>query len=72
MARPKSRELPAVGTVMVDKDRSRIGEFRGSEGGRFQLRPIGGGREWDVSPECSREATEEERTRAVSRQGASR
>lgn len=60
MVRPESRELPAVGTLMVDRTKSVIGEFRGTVAGRYCLRPQGGGREWDVDPKWVREATEED------------
>lgn len=60
MSRPESRELPAVGTPMVDTARSAIGEFRGTVGNRYCLRPRGGGREWDVDPKWVRKATEED------------
>jgi hypothetical protein len=58
--RPDSEEPPAVGTVMVDTARSAIGEFRGTVGSRYCLRPRGGGREWDVDPKWVRRATEED------------
>lgn len=64
MLRPDSEELPAVGTVMVDEARDRIGEFQDELRGRFHLRPIGGGLEWDASPDHVRPATDEERMRA--------
>lgn len=64
MSRPESRELPAVGTVMVDTVRDRVGEFQGESRGRFYLRPVGGGIEWDVSPEYVREPTQGERLSA--------
>jgi hypothetical protein len=60
MVRPDSEELPAVGTALVDTARSVIGEFRGTVGRRYSLRPIGGGREWDVDPKWVRTATEED------------
>ncbi|GAA2284124.1 hypothetical protein GCM10010234_23150 [Streptomyces hawaiiensis] len=60
MSRPESSELPAVGTILVDTARSVIGEFRGAVGGRYSLRPRGGGREWDMNPKWVREATEED------------
>ncbi|MEU4151753.1 hypothetical protein [Streptomyces sp. NPDC026659] len=43
-------EPPAIGTYAMDARNGRIGEVMGREGGRVQLRPIGGGREWDVPP----------------------
>jgi hypothetical protein len=49
--------LPEVGTIMRDKARSAWGEFRGTHGGKVYLRPLGGGVEWDVSPEFVRRAT---------------
>ena len=61
MARPESREAPTVGTVMVDEARNKVGEFRGDVAGKFWLRPVGGGREWEASPDFVREATDEER-----------
>lgn len=60
MERPESEELPAVGAVLVDTARSVLGEFRGTAGRRFALRPLGGGREWDVDPKWVRPATEED------------
>lgn len=64
MVRPESRELPSVGTIVMDMARDDVGEFRGSDAGKFYLRPVGGGREWSVSPEYVREATDEERLQA--------
>ncbi|MFE7275100.1 hypothetical protein [Streptomyces sp. NPDC057623] len=40
-------ERPPVGSHAVDARDGRIGEVRGHVGGRVQLRPVGGGREWD-------------------------
>ncbi|MGW5127537.1 hypothetical protein ACWEQ7_26545 [Streptomyces sp. NPDC004069] len=42
-----SGETPAVGAYAVDGRDGRIGEVMGCEGGYVQLRPVGGGREWD-------------------------
>ena len=50
MSTPRDHE-PAVGTVVRDEQRSRVGEFRGVQSGRFMLRPIGGGREWEARPD---------------------
>lgn len=57
MSRPEPKELPTVGTVMVDTARSLLGEFQFVDGTRYFLRPIGGGREWDVDEKWAREAT---------------
>lgn len=35
----------------VDVRSGRLGEVMGRVGGRVQLRPVGGGREWDCPPE---------------------
>ncbi|MFJ6213886.1 hypothetical protein ACIQGZ_11230 [Streptomyces sp. NPDC092296] len=48
--------IPAVGTVLVDTRTGRVGEFRGTVGGRWMLRPQGGGCEWPVPPQRIRPA----------------
>ncbi|MER8015704.1 hypothetical protein ACIQ7S_21695 [Streptomyces griseoluteus] len=45
-------EGPAPGSYALDVRDGRLGEVMGRVGGRVQLRPLGGGREWDVPPEC--------------------
>lgn len=40
-----------VGTAVRDPARDRIGLVMGHEGPYLQLRPLGGGREWDAVPE---------------------
>ncbi|ANP55798.1 hypothetical protein J2Z21_005541 [Streptomyces griseochromogenes] len=40
-----------IGTYAVDVRTGRIGEVMARVGGYVQLRPIGGGREWDCSPD---------------------
>ncbi|MFI9393552.1 hypothetical protein ACIG53_22050 [Streptomyces bauhiniae] len=47
---------PVVGAYAQDVRDGRLGEVMGRVGGRVQLRPLGGGREWDVPPECLGEA----------------
>ena len=49
--------VPSIGDVVEDTRRSRIGTVMGSEGPYVQLRPIGGGREWDAEPGRLRPAT---------------
>ena len=44
-------ESPPIGTYAVDRRDGRVGEVMGHLGGRVQLRPVSGGREWD----CPRE-----------------
>jgi hypothetical protein len=46
-------ERPAVGSHVVDVRDGRIGEVMGHVGGRVQLRPVSGGREWDCPPEST-------------------
>lgn len=58
--RPESGERPAVGAAMMDTARNRVGEFQEELRGRYFLRPVGGGREWEVSPEHTRAATDAE------------
>ncbi|MFD4790422.1 hypothetical protein ACFWN1_25890 [Streptomyces sp. NPDC058459] len=50
-------DVPAVGAHAQDVRDGRVGEVMGREDGRVQLRPLGGGREWDVPPEHVGEAT---------------
>jgi hypothetical protein len=45
-------ERPAVGAYATDVRDGRIGEVMGHVGGRVQLRPVGGGREWECPPEA--------------------
>ncbi len=57
----------------VDTRTGWIGEVMGREGGRVQLRPVGGGREWDCRPEDLAEAPAadvlRERVRSLNRAG---
>ena len=48
--------VPEIGAYAVDVRTGRIGEVMGRLGGRVQLRPVGGGREWDCRPEDVGEA----------------
>ena len=65
-------ERPAVGEHVTDVRDGRIGEVMGHVGGRVQLRPVGGGREWDCPPGSVGPAPPEEvlraRVREVNRQ----
>jgi hypothetical protein len=56
---------PPIGTYAVDTRTGRVGRVMGHEGPYVQLRPVGGGREWDCAPECVRAATTIERLRAA-------
>lgn len=52
--------INVVGTPLLDMVRGLVGEYRGVQHGRVRLRPVGGGREWTVSPERVRPATDAE------------
>lgn len=54
-----------VGTYAVDTTSGRVGRVMGQVGGYVQLRPLGGGREWDCVPDVVRPATQEERVTAI-------
>ncbi|KRV50858.1 hypothetical protein AQ490_12945 [Wenjunlia vitaminophila] len=41
---------PTVGETVRDTQRDRIGVVMGHVGPHVQLRPLGGGREWDADP----------------------
>lgn len=41
---------PAIGDTVEDTGRKKVGRVMGYEGPYVQLRPIGGGREWDAEP----------------------
>jgi hypothetical protein len=56
---------PPIGSYVVDTSTARVGVVMGHEGPYVQLRPFGGGREWDCAPEDARRATLEERLRAA-------
>lgn len=47
----------AVGDTVEDTGRKRVGRVMGHVGPYVQLRPIGGGREWDAEPDKLRRLT---------------
>ncbi|MFE0179039.1 hypothetical protein ACFWZ2_42705 [Streptomyces sp. NPDC059002] len=53
-----------IGTLVVDEEKGKPGRVMGHEGPYIQLRPPGGGREWDADPSRVRPADEAERLRA--------
>ncbi|MEU3131728.1 hypothetical protein ABZ691_02765 [Streptomyces sp. NPDC006854] len=56
---------PAPGTLLADTSRGdRVGEFQGVAGPYWSLRPVGGGREWEVEPHYVRPALLMEQLRA--------
>ncbi|MEU4064013.1 hypothetical protein AB0F25_16520 [Streptomyces wedmorensis] len=54
-----------IGSYVVEISTGRVGTVMGHEGPYVQVRPLGGGREWDVEPEEVREATTSERLSAA-------
>lgn len=46
-----------VGDTVRDTERDRVGRVMGFLGGYVQLRPVGGGIEWDARPERLRPVT---------------
>ncbi|WP_078509029.1 hypothetical protein [Streptomyces zinciresistens] len=61
---PETAHVPETGAFLVDTSRNRVGEFRGVAGPYWSLRPIGGGVEWEASPEHVRPADPAERLSA--------
>ncbi|MDH6435353.1 hypothetical protein M2158_003830 [Streptomyces sp. SAI-144] len=57
-------ERPPVGSYVVDERDGRVGEVMGHLGGKVQLRPLGGGREWDCEPGATRPAPQSDVLRA--------
>ncbi|WP_210589474.1 hypothetical protein [Streptomyces sp. GESEQ-35] len=56
---------PPVGSYVVDGGSGRLGIVMGHEGPYVQLRPYGGGKEWDAEPGVVRRATPAERLSAA-------
>lgn len=56
--------IPAAGTCVVDERTGRVGKVMGNIGPNLQLRPLGGGREWECPPSEVRRATEWEQRHA--------
>ncbi|WP_030779625.1 hypothetical protein [Streptomyces sp. NRRL S-920] len=49
-----------TGDLVIDTARQRLGRVMDHVGNRLQLRPPGGGREWDADPAYVRPAQEDE------------
>ncbi|MBZ4318771.1 hypothetical protein [Streptomyces huiliensis] len=60
----QSRAGYRPGAWLTDTRRGKVGQLMDHWGPRMQLRPPGGGREWEVEPGRVRPATLEERERA--------
>jgi hypothetical protein len=70
----KQQTRPGIGELAKDTAMGRIGVVMGEVGGRVQIRPIGGGREWDALPGnvAAPSAREELSARLAIRNGNSR
>lgn len=55
---------PDIGQIVQDTKRNRTGLVMGHEGPYVQLRPVGGGREWDADPQKLRPLTAAEALKA--------
>ncbi|WP_406168752.1 hypothetical protein [Streptomyces sp. NBC_00996] len=58
-------KLPPIGSYAVDTHTGKVGMVMGHEGPYVQLRPYGGGKEWDCEPDALRRATAAERLSAA-------
>jgi hypothetical protein len=63
-----AQDVPEIGTLAVDTRSDSLGEVMGAEGPYVQLRPPGGGIEWDVPPRALGEATTSDELRAKARE----
>ncbi|GGZ84758.1 hypothetical protein GCM10010344_60200 [Streptomyces bluensis] len=65
---------PGIGELAKDSASGRIGVVMGEVGGRVQIRPVDGGREWDAMPDnvVAPRAREELSARLAIRNGNSR
>ncbi|MGA5634482.1 hypothetical protein [Streptomyces lydicamycinicus] len=62
---PTAKTLPDVGEIVHDTSTDKVGEFRGALSGRWMLRPLGGGVEWEAKPEAVEPAGTAEHVRAL-------
>jgi hypothetical protein len=67
------RTRPSIGELAKDSASGRIGVVMGKIGGRVQMRPVRGGREWDAMPDSvvQPSAREELSARLATRNGSS-
>jgi hypothetical protein len=57
--------VPEVGVAVHDTRRDRCGLVMGHEGPYLQVRPFGGGREWDAEPDHLRILSQDELLRVL-------
>lgn len=58
------RSGPGIGELAKDSARDKIGVLMGRVGGRVQIRPVAGGREWETEPDNVEYPTAHEEMRA--------
>ncbi|MFF5371314.1 hypothetical protein [Streptomyces sp. NPDC013187] len=56
--------VPSFEEIVKDTGSGKVGVYRGTWAGSAWLRPVGGGREWEVEATNIRQATQEERMKA--------
>ncbi|MFE7464898.1 hypothetical protein ACFU6R_12470 [Streptomyces sp. NPDC057499] len=56
---------PSFGDLVKDVDRNRVGVLMDRVGGRYQVRPMNGGKEWEVEPDSIVIPTASERVQAL-------
>ena len=56
---------PSLGDTVEDTGTRRTGRVMGFEGPYVQVRPVGGGREWDARPENLRPVTDAQALRSA-------
>jgi hypothetical protein len=57
---PDTAQLPAVNAPVFDTVTNVVATFQEMRSGRYWLRPLGGGREWERNPEYVRQPTQDE------------
>ncbi|HEY8982603.1 MAG TPA: hypothetical protein VIU15_23825 [Streptomyces sp.] len=64
---PKESDIPVpeIGALFLDSVRELVGEFRGVWAGKWALRPVRGGVEWEVDPKDVRPLSDEQRLSAA-------
>ncbi|QNP71504.1 hypothetical protein IAG44_20100 [Streptomyces roseirectus] len=60
----KPPPVPAIGALVRDAASDKVGEFRGTWAGKWALRPIKGGVEWEADPRDVHAVTPEQRMHA--------
>ncbi|MBT2505549.1 hypothetical protein J7I98_06460 [Streptomyces sp. ISL-98] len=72
MSAPSGKTPPELGDLVHDSGMGKVGEFRGAWAGKWLIRPVLGGTEWDAEPENVRPADQTERLSARTAQANAR